>query len=97
MEKSVKQAICSSTMQVKFVACCEVIIPVVWLNFISGLRIVSSISDFVKIYCNNSLVVFYPRKHKRFSGSKHIVSKFLEVREKISEGHTVTEILVHKL
>ena len=58
--KNTKQsAVVASTMEVEFVACFEATIQANWLwNFISGLGIVDSIARPLKMYCDNSAVVF---------------------------------------
>ncbi|KAA0032876.1 Retrovirus-related Pol polyprotein from transposon TNT 1-94 [Cucumis melo var. makuwa] len=59
--KSVKQSIiAASTMEVEFVACFEATVHGLWLwNFISGLGIVDSIAKPLRIYCDNSVTVFF--------------------------------------
>lgn len=88
--KSVKQStVAASTMQAEFVACYEATIQAAWLkNFITGLRVVDSISRPIQIYCDNNGAVFYSRNNKRSAGTKHLEIKFLLVREKIKQGHT---------
>lgn len=54
-----------------------------------GLKVVDSISTPIKIYCDNSSVVFYSKNNKRSLGSKDIEIKYLVVREKIKEGHVI--------
>ena len=58
--RSVKQTLVStSTMEAKFVSCFEATLHGVWLkSFISGLRIVYSISKPLRLYCDNSGAVF---------------------------------------
>ena len=52
----------TSTVEVEFVSCFEVSPHGVWLkSFIYGLRIVDSISRPLKLYCDNSTVVFMAR------------------------------------
>lgn len=77
--KSKKQTLVgSSTMQAKFVACYAVATHVVWLrNLVIGLRIVDFIAKPLKLYCDNSAVVFYSKNNKTSSGSKHFKSKYL--------------------
>ena len=60
--KSAKQpvVVVASTMEVEFVACFEATIQANWLrNFISGLGIVDSIARPLKMYCDNSAIVFF--------------------------------------
>ena len=59
--KSAKQSIIvASTMEAEFVACFKATVQVNWLrNFISRLGVVDSIARPLKIYCDNSTVVFF--------------------------------------
>ena len=57
-----------STMEAEFVSCFKASSHRVWLkSFISGLRIVDSISWPFKLYCDNSAAVFMVKNNK--SGS----------------------------
>lgn len=91
--KSAKQTlVMSSTMQAEFIACYWATIQAVWLrNFISGLRVVDSISRPITIFCDNSAAVFFSKNNKNLNGSKHIDIKYLIVREKVKEGQTLVE------
>ncbi|XP_077232610.1 secreted RxLR effector protein 161-like [Tasmannia lanceolata] len=68
--KNVKQRlIASSTMEAEFIACYEATMQALWLqNFVTGLRIVDSISKPLVIYCDNSAAVFFSNNNK--SGSR---------------------------
>ena len=58
----------TSTMEAEFVSCFEAISHGVWLkSFIARLRVVDSISRPLRIYCDNSAVVFMAKNNK--SGS----------------------------
>ncbi|KAA0057393.1 hypothetical protein IC582_010140 [Cucumis melo] len=59
--KSVKHSIiAASTMDAEFVACFEATVHGLWLrNFILGLGIVNSVAKPLRIYCDNSAVVFF--------------------------------------
>ena len=72
--KSAKQSvIAASTMEAEFVACFEATVHSLWLrNFVSGLGIVDSIAKPLKIYCDNSAVVFFSRNDKYSKGATHI-------------------------
>ena len=55
-----KTIIASSTMEAEFIACFEATSQAIWLsNFITGFRIVDSISRPLKVYCDNSAAVFF--------------------------------------
>ena len=82
----------SSTMQAEFVACYGATVQAVWLrNFISGLKVVDSISRPITIYCDNSAAVFFSKNNKSSGGSKHIDIKYLVVRDRVKEGQTKIE------
>ncbi|KAL6310878.1 hypothetical protein AAG906_018026 [Vitis piasezkii] len=70
--RSAKQnLIATFTMEAKFVSCFEATSHGVWLkSFISGLRVVDSISRPLKIYCDNS-----------DARNKHIHIKYLAIKE----------------
>ena len=75
--KSAKQSvITSSTMEAEFVACYEATIHALWLrNFISGLGVIDTITKPLKIYCDNSTVVFFSKNDKYSKGAKHMKLK----------------------
>ncbi|XP_070010878.1 secreted RxLR effector protein 161-like [Nicotiana sylvestris] len=81
--RSVKQAIVAiSKMEAEFIACYKATSQALWLkNFISGLRIVDSISRPLRIFCDNSATVFFSKNNKSGSQSKHINIKYLMVRD----------------
>ncbi|XP_062089479.1 secreted RxLR effector protein 161-like [Humulus lupulus] len=57
-----------STMEAEFVSCFEATSHGVWLkSFISGLKVVDSISRPLKMFCDNSATVFMAKNNK--SGS----------------------------
>ena len=72
----------------------------VWLkNFISGLRIMDSISKPLRIYCDNSAAVFMAKNNKSGSRNKHIDIKYLAIRERVKEkkvviDHVSTELVI---
>ena len=85
--RSAKQTLtATSTMEAEFVSCFEASSHGVWLkSFISGLRIVDSISRPLKLYCDNSAAVFMAKNNKSGSRSKHIDIKYLAIRERVKE------------
>lgn len=85
--KSVKKTLmASSTMQTEFGACYGATVQAVWLkNFISGLKVVDSISRPITFYYDNSAAVFFSKNNKSSGGSKHIDIKYLEVRDRVKE------------
>ncbi len=90
--KSVKQTlVASSTMQAEFVACYGATVQAIWLrNFISGMKVVDSISRPITIYCDNSVAMFFSKNNKS-SGVLCIDIKYLVVRDKVKEGQTKIE------
>ncbi|KAL0439286.1 UNVERIFIED_CONTAM: Secreted RxLR effector protein [Sesamum latifolium] len=80
--RSAKQTlIATSTMEDEFVSCFEATSHGVWLkSFISGLRIMDSISKLLRIYFDNSAAVFMAKNNKSGSRSKHIDIKYLAIR-----------------
>ena len=79
-------------MEAEFISCFESSLHGVWLkSFISGLRIVDSISRPLKLYCDNSATVFMAKNNKSGSRSKHIDIKYLAIRERAKEKKLVIE------
>ena len=71
----------TSTMKVEFMFCFEATLHGVWLKgFISGLRVVDSISRPLRIYCDNSTVIFMAKSNKSSNRNKHIDIKYLAIR-----------------
>ena len=91
--RSAKQTlVATSTMEAKFVSCFEATSHGVWLkSFMSGLRIVDSISRPLRLYCDNSAAVFMAKNNKSGSRSKHIDIKYLAIRERVKEKKVVIE------
>ena len=91
--KSAKQTLtATSTMEAEFVSCFEATSHGVWLkSFISGLRVVDSISRPLTLYCDNSAAVFMAKNNKSGSRSKHIDIKYLAIRERVKEKKVVIE------
>ncbi|KAL5858701.1 hypothetical protein ACOSQ3_006159 [Xanthoceras sorbifolium] len=91
--RSAKQSLtATSTMEAEFVSCFEATSHGVWLkSFISGLRIVDSISRPLKMYCDNSAAVFMAKNNKSGSRSKHIDIKYFAIKERVKEKKVVIE------
>ena len=86
--------IATSTMEAEFISRFDASSHGVWLkSFISGLRIVDSISRPLKLYCDNSAVVFMAKNIKSGSRSKHIDIKYLAIRERVKEKKLVIEYI----
>ncbi|KAL6310875.1 hypothetical protein AAG906_018018 [Vitis piasezkii] len=85
-------------MEAKFVSCFEATSHGVWLkSFISGLRVVDSISRPLKIYCDNSAAIFMAKNNKSSSRNKHIHIKYLAIKERVKEKTMVIEHVSTKL
>ena len=91
--RSAKQILtATSTMEVEFVSCFEATSHGVWLkSFISGLRIMDYIHRPLRMFCDNSAVVFMAKNNKNESRSKHIDIKYLAIRERIKKKKVVIE------
>ena len=77
-------------MEAEFVSCFEASSHGVWLkSFISGLRIVDSISRPLKLYYDNSATVFMAKNNKSGNRSKHVDIKYLAIRERVKEKKLV--------
>ena len=85
--KSVKKTLkASSIMEAEYVACYEATCHAIWLrNFILALKVIHSISRPLKLFCDNSAVVYFSRNTRSTSRSKHIDVKFFFVKEKVAE------------
>ena len=91
--KSVKQTLtATSSMEAEYVACYEATREAVWLrNFISGLKIVESISRPLTIYCDNAVAMSFSQNNKSSACTKHFDVKYQFVREKVCEHQTCIE------
>ena len=99
--RSAKQTlIATSTMEAEFMSCFKATSHGVRLkSFISGLKVVDSISRPLKIYSDNSAVVFMAKNNKSSSRNKHIDIKYLAIREHVKENtvvieHVSTELMI---
>ena len=92
-QRSAKQTLtATSTIKAEFVSCFEATLHGIWMkSFISGLRIVDSISRPLRIYCDNSAAVFMAKNNKSGSRSKHIDIKYLAIRERVKDKTVVIE------
>ena len=97
--RSAKQTLtATSIMEVEFIFRLEASSHGIWLkSFISGHRIVDSISRPLKLYCDNSVTVFMAKNNKSGSRSKHINIKYLAIRERVTELKVVIEHISTKL
>ena len=86
--KSSKQSlVASSTMEAEIVACYETGAHAKWLrNFISGLKIVTSICRPLKLFSDNSSVVSFAKSTKNTGGAKYIELKYFKLRGWVDNG-----------
>ncbi|XP_042485262.1 secreted RxLR effector protein 161-like [Macadamia integrifolia] len=99
--KSKKQTcVSTSTMEAEFVAFFEATSMAIWLrNFISGLRVVDTISKSLRMYCNNVAALYYCKNDKHSSRAKHIGIKYNFVKElvqkqEVSITHIKTSLMI---
>jgi hypothetical protein len=85
--KSFKQTIiASSIMQTEFLSCYMAIGQTIWLKkFVSGLRVVDSISRPLTLYCDNKLIVFFSSNNKSSDAVKHIDIKYFIVKDRVQD------------
>ena len=70
----------------------EAMVQVKWLrNFISRLGIVDSIARPLKIYCDNSEIVFFSKNDKYSKGAKHMELKYFVVKEEVQKQRVSIE------
>jgi hypothetical protein len=76
----------SSTIYAEFVACYEVVGQAMWLKkFVPDLRVVDSIKNPLKLYCDIEPAVLYAHNNKKIKAVKHINIRFYVVKEKIQD------------
>ena len=79
-------------MEAEFIACFEVTVHALWLrNFVSRLSIVDSIARPLRIYCDNSTIVFFSKNDKYSKGEKHMDLKYLSVKEEVQKRRVLIE------
>ena len=87
-------------MEDEFVSCFEATSHDVWMkSFIYRLRIIDSISRPLKVFCDNSTVIFLVKNNKSGGRSKHIDIKYLAIRERVKDKavvieHASTELMI---
>ena len=71
-------------METEIVAFFEATNHGLWLrNFILGFQIVDSIAKLLKIYYDNSVVVFFSKNNKYSKCAKHMKIKYLAIKEEV--------------
>jgi hypothetical protein len=82
--KSFKQGLVAvSMMQVKYVACFEATVQVVWLNnFILGLKVIDNITEPIMLYYDSRSALFFSSNNNSSGVSKLIILKYRVVKER---------------
>ena len=89
--------VASSTMQTKSVACHGMTSHAMWLkNFVCALGLLYSISRPLKIFYDNSFVVFFIKNNRTTTYSNYIKIKFLVVRKMVENGEILVKNIVTK-
>ncbi|PRQ35909.1 putative RNA-directed DNA polymerase [Rosa chinensis] len=85
--KTAKQTLtATSTFQAEYIAIYEATGHALWLrNFISHLKLISSVERPMVIYCDNASAMFFSKNNKRSSGSRNIDVKYFAVRESVRD------------
>ena len=79
-------------MEAEFVSCFEATSHGAWLrSFMSGFRVIDSVSRPLRMFCDNSAAVFMAKNNKSCSRSKHIDIKYFSIRECVKEKKVVIE------
>ncbi|KAJ9542250.1 hypothetical protein OSB04_028756 [Centaurea solstitialis] len=79
--------IADSTTEAEYIAASDAAKEAVWLrNFLSDLRVVSSISRPIDIFCDNSGAVAQAKKPREHHKSRHVLRKYHLIREIIGRG-----------
>ena len=79
-------------MEVELVACFKATIHALWLRkFISRLEVVDTIAKPLKIYCDNSTIVFFSKNNKYLRGAKHMELKYFVVKEEVQKQRVFIE------
>ena len=82
-------------MQANFVVFYRVISYAMWLkNFVCTLGFVDSILKPLKIYCDDSLSVFFIKNDRITTTSKHIRIKFLIVKEMVGNEEILVKHII---
>ncbi|GJZ52777.1 hypothetical protein Tco_0607662 [Tanacetum coccineum] len=86
--KSSKQsATAMSTIEAQYIAASEAEMEAVWIRkFISGLGIVPTINEPIKMFCDNSAALHFANKPRVQRGARHYHRRYHYVRESIALG-----------
>ncbi|KAJ9561242.1 hypothetical protein OSB04_006402 [Centaurea solstitialis] len=86
--KSSKQdTIADSTTEAEYIAASDATKEAVWLrNFLSDLRVVTSVSRPIDIFCDNSGAMAQAKEPREHHKSRHVLRKYHLIREIIGRG-----------
>ena len=88
------QTLVASYTKAKYVACYKATCHAIWFqNFISVLEVVHSIYRLLKLFCDNSVIVYFSRNTGSISRSKHIDVKLFFVKRKVVESFISIEYM----
>ncbi|GKC69998.1 hypothetical protein Tco_1115881 [Tanacetum coccineum] len=76
-----------SVIEAEYIAASEAVMEVVWIRkFISGLGIVPTINEPIKIFCDNSAVLHFANEPGVQKGARHYHRRYHYVLESIELG-----------
>ncbi|XP_050121377.1 secreted RxLR effector protein 161-like [Malus sylvestris] len=75
------------TMESEYIGCFEAMRHGIWLrNLICDMKIVKSIEEPIKIYCDNTSAVFFAKNNRRSEASRLMDIKYLKLQDEIRNG-----------
>ena len=85
----IKQScIADSTMEVEYIATCEVAKKIVWLlKFLTDLKVVRDMDKLLTLYCDNSGAVVNSKEPSSYKRGKHIEQKYHLIKEIVHRGN----------
>jgi hypothetical protein len=86
-KSSKQETIADSTTEAKYIAALEAAVEAVWIKkFISELGVVSSASNPMDLYYDNSGAITESKEPRSHQKSKHILQRYHLIREIIDRG-----------
>ena len=84
---SKQDTIVNSTIEAEYIAASEAAKEAIWIKkFITGISVISSISDPVNLYCDNNGAIAQAKEPISPQRSKHILRRYHLIREIIERG-----------
>lgn len=78
---SMQTLIVSYTMYVDSIACYEASETAIWFKkFVSSVKVVDTISKSPKLHYDNGSIIYYSNKNKSSDTTKHIGSKYYDIK-----------------